>query len=71
MTAAAYARRIGRMLIDHFEREEAIERERQALKRARSWRNIWAARLATSDLASRWPVLELGIRRGWLRRQAD
>ncbi len=71
VTASAYARRIGRMLIDHFEREEAIERERQALKRARSWRHIWATRLATSDLASRWPVLELGIRRGWLRRQAD
>jgi uncharacterized protein (DUF697 family) len=52
VTASAYARSIGRMLIDRFEREAALDRkaalqrERLALKRGRRWTNIWPVRLA-------------------------
>jgi uncharacterized protein (DUF697 family) len=47
VTASAYARTIGRRLIDHFEREAALERkaaQRLASKRGRRWANIWPIR---------------------------
>ena len=71
VTAAAYARRIGRILIDHFERKAELERERLALKPVRRWRNIWPIRLARGGRARTRSALGHRIRRGWLKRRAD
>jgi len=52
VTASAYARMMGRRLIDHFEREAALQRKavqaraRLASKRGRRWLNIWPVRPA-------------------------
>jgi CRP-like cAMP-binding protein/uncharacterized protein (DUF697 family) len=67
MTASAYARRVGRMLVDHFDREAELERERFALEQARR-SNLWFARLARSYRQKRQTALDYG--RGWLRRSA-
>jgi hypothetical protein len=59
VTASAYARSIGQMLIDNFEREAALaraaalERDRITLNRVRGWTNIWPIRLARSNRATR------------------
>jgi CRP-like cAMP-binding protein/uncharacterized protein (DUF697 family) len=48
VTASAYARTIGRRLIDHFEREAALKRkavQHLASKRGRRWAKIWPIRL--------------------------
>ena len=49
VTASAYARSVGRILIDHFESEAALERDRLTLKVMRRWRNIWRIRLVRRD----------------------
>jgi CRP-like cAMP-binding protein/uncharacterized protein (DUF697 family) len=46
VTASAYARSVGRMLIDHFEGIAESERDRTTLRALRRWRNIWRIRLA-------------------------
>jgi uncharacterized protein (DUF697 family) len=46
VTASAYTRTVGRMLINDFERQAALDRKRAIWKRAGRWRNIWRARLA-------------------------
>ena len=46
VTASAYARSVGRMLIDHFEGIAELERDRTTLRALRRWRNIWRIRLA-------------------------
>jgi CRP-like cAMP-binding protein len=69
MTASAYARRIGRMLVDQFDREAALERARLALEQARR-SNAWFSRLARSYRQKRQTALDYGWRRGWLRRSA-
>jgi CRP-like cAMP-binding protein/uncharacterized protein (DUF697 family) len=46
VTASAYARSVGRMLIDHFEGIAELERDRTTLRTLRRWRNIWRVRLA-------------------------
>lgn len=67
VAASAYARKVGLTLVDHFERTTAFERERLAMERARSWRNLWRGRFAGSERGrSRSP--ETGARRGWLGR---
>ncbi len=67
VAASVYARSTGRMLIDHFEREAALERDRQTLKAMRRWRNIWRVRLARGERAKSRPAPD-GTRDGWLRR---
>ncbi len=68
VTASAYARKVGRMLIDDFERQAALEREHGAMQRTRRWSNIWPMRWATSDRGWSRSALQRGIRRGWSRR---
>ena len=51
MAAAAYARKIGRLLIDHFERKAELERERLALTPVRRWQNISPIRLVRGGRA--------------------
>ena len=46
VTASAYARSVGRILIDYFESAAALEQDRFTLKVMRRWRNIWRIRLA-------------------------
>jgi CRP-like cAMP-binding protein/uncharacterized protein (DUF697 family) len=46
VTASAYARSVGRMLIDHFEGIAELQRDRTTLRAMRRWRNIWRLRLA-------------------------
>lgn len=69
MTASAYARRVGRMLVDHFDREAVLERERFALEQDRR-SNLWFTRLARRYREKRRSALDYGLRRGWLRRSA-
>jgi CRP-like cAMP-binding protein/uncharacterized protein (DUF697 family) len=69
MTASAYARRVGRILVDHFDREAELERERFALEQARR-SNLWFSRLARRYRQKRRTALDYGLRRGWLRRSA-
>jgi CRP-like cAMP-binding protein len=69
MTASAYARKIGRMLVDQFDREAALERARLALEQAQR-SNAWFSRLARSYRQKRQTALDYGLRRGWLRRSA-
>ena len=69
MTASAYARKIGRMLVDQFDREAALERARLALEEARR-SNAWFTRLARRYRQKRRNALDYGLRRGWLRRSA-
>ena len=64
VTASAYARKVGRMLIDDFERQAALEREHGAMQRTRRWSNIWSMRWATSDRGWSRSALQRGIRRG-------
>jgi CRP-like cAMP-binding protein/uncharacterized protein (DUF697 family) len=45
VTASAYARSVGQMLIDHFESVVTMERDRFTLNVMRRWRNIWRVRL--------------------------
>ncbi len=52
VTASAYARRVGRMLIDDFEREAALERQRATWRRAGRWRTVWPLRLVRKNRAS-------------------
>jgi uncharacterized protein (DUF697 family)/CRP-like cAMP-binding protein len=49
VTASAYARSVGRMLIDHFESVVALEQDRTTLNVIRRWRNIWRVRLLKRD----------------------
>jgi CRP-like cAMP-binding protein len=63
VTASAYARKVGRMLIDDFERRAALERKRAA-SRVRRWPDIWPLRWARSDRTWSRSALERGIRRG-------
>jgi CRP-like cAMP-binding protein/uncharacterized protein (DUF697 family) len=44
VTASAYARRAGRMLIDHFESGATLGQDRFALKRLPRWKDIWLTR---------------------------
>ena len=67
VAASAYARSVGRMLIDHFEREAALVQDRNTLKAVRRWRNIWRIRLARVRAGSR-PDSERGPGPGWLKR---
>ncbi len=69
MTASAYARKIGRMLVDQFDREAALERARLALEQSRR-SNAWFSRLARRYRQKRRNALDYGLRRGWLRRSA-
>ena len=69
MTASAFARKIGRMLVDQFDREAALERARLALEEARR-SNAWFSRLARRYRQKRRNALDYGLRRGWLRRSA-
>lgn len=68
VAASAYARRVGMMLVDHFERAAALERERMALQRARSWQNILRSGFPRSVRARSRSSSEPGARRNWLRR---
>jgi len=52
VTASAYARRVGWMLINDFERQAALERQRATWKRAGRWRTVWPLRLVRKDRAS-------------------
>jgi CRP-like cAMP-binding protein len=69
MTASAFARRIGRMLVDHFDREAELERERLAWEQSQR-ANVWFRRLARRYRARRQATEEDGGRFGWLRRSA-
>ena len=60
VTASAYARSVGRMLIDHFEGIAELERDRTTLRAMRRWRNIWRIRLARRDRAQNRPTLDHG-----------
>jgi CRP-like cAMP-binding protein/uncharacterized protein (DUF697 family) len=53
VTASAYARSVGQMLIDHFESVVAMERDQFTMKVMRRWRNIWRIRLLRRDGAWR------------------
>lgn len=53
VTASAYARSVGWMLIDHFDSVVALERDRSTLNVLRRWRNIWRVRLLKRDRAFR------------------
>jgi CRP-like cAMP-binding protein/uncharacterized protein (DUF697 family) len=53
VTASAYARSVGQMLIDHFESVVTMERDRFTMKVMRRWRNIWRIRLLRRDRAWR------------------
>jgi uncharacterized protein (DUF697 family) len=53
VTASAYARSVGSMLIDHFDSVVALERDRSTLNVLRRWRNIWRVRLLKRDRAFR------------------
>jgi hypothetical protein len=70
-TAAAYARRIGRMLIDHFERQAELERERLAAAPVPRWQKLWPIRLARTGRARARSALGHRIGRGWLKRQSE
>ena len=67
VTASAYARSIGGMLIDHFERVTALKRDRLAVKRIRRWRG-WLLRMARYDRGTFREALRHSFGRGWLRR---
>ena len=67
VTASAYARSIGGMLIDHFERVTALKRDRLAVKRIRRWRG-WLLRMARYDRGTFREALRYSFGRGWLRR---
>jgi CRP-like cAMP-binding protein len=46
VTASAYARQVGRIMIEHFETEAELERRRRAMQPVRRrWRSIWRLRL--------------------------
>jgi uncharacterized protein (DUF697 family)/CRP-like cAMP-binding protein len=51
VTASAYARAVGRMLINDFEHQAALQRKQAAWRRAGRWRTVWARRLAGKDRA--------------------
>jgi CRP-like cAMP-binding protein len=69
MTASAYVRRVGRMLLNHFEREAALERERIAMEEFRR-SNIWFNRLARGYRNRYRSALEYGMRLARNRRGA-
>jgi uncharacterized protein (DUF697 family) len=53
IAASAYARSVGRMLIDHLERLVEYEEDRFTLRTMRRWRRIWRIRLARNGHATR------------------
>jgi len=60
VTASAYARNVGRMLIDHFEGIAELERDRTTLGAMRRWRNIWRIRAAKRDMPQNRSALNHG-----------
>jgi len=65
VTASTYARAVGRMLINDFERQAALQRKRATWKRAGRWRTVWPLRLVRKDRASSRFTSDSGVRRGW------
>jgi CRP-like cAMP-binding protein len=74
VTASAYARRIGRKLVERFEREaelerEALERDRFASMHAR-WKNVWPIRLARIYRTRVRSSLDHGLGQWWRMRNS-
>ena len=69
--AAAYARKVGWMLVDHFEREAELERMRAILRPPKKrWANLWPLRRFSQDEISDYgTVLGDRLRDRWLRRR--
>ncbi|MEA2981176.1 MAG: hypothetical protein QOF09_2999 [Alphaproteobacteria bacterium] len=71
VTAAAYARKIGRILIDQFERNAELQRRRADLQRSRRWQDIWPIRWASGDAESYRAAWSDRIRSVWPGRRLD